>query len=94
MHSLKLKKLCIKAHDELQNDDDMKNIIAKVYQKPDTEMGDFWLSFLEMTDPLVQNIDACHAQNGPEYLSSTFNMLPVLMAYDNHDYGRWLPDYG
>ena len=26
-------------------------------------------------------------------LSSTYNMLPGLMAYDNHDYGRWLPDY-
>ena len=46
-----------------------------------------------MTDPLVQNIDACHARNGLEYLSSTYDMLPGLMAYDNHDYGRWLPDY-
>lgn len=26
-------------------------------------------------------------------LLSTYNMLPVLMAYDNHDYGRWLPYY-
>jgi len=56
-------------------------------------MGDFWLSFIEMTDPLVQSIDACHARNGPQYLSSTYHMLPGLMAYDNHDYGRWLPDY-
>ena len=52
-----------------------------------------WLSFLEMTDPLVQNIDARHAKNGLDYLSSTYDMLPGLMAYDNHDYGRWLPDY-
>ena len=28
-----------------------------------------------------------------EYLSSTYNMLPGLMVYDNHDYERWLPDY-
>lgn len=64
-----------------------------MYEKPGTDMGDFWVSFLEMTDPLVQCIDACHARNGTEYLLSTYNMLPGLMAYDNHDYGRWLPDY-
>ena len=46
-----------------------------------------------MSDHLVQFLDACHARNFTEYLSSTYNMLPGLMAYDNHDYGRWLPDY-
>ena len=54
-------------------------------------MEDFWLSFLVMTDPLVQNIDTCSSRNIEEYLSSTYDMLPGLMAYDNH--GRWLPDY-
>jgi hypothetical protein len=56
-------------------------------------MGDFWLSFLEMTDPLIQNIHACHSQNATEYISSSFDMLPWLVAYDNHNYGRWLTDY-
>ena len=56
-------------------------------------MGDFWVSFLEMTDPLVECLDACHASNGTAYLVSTYNMLRGLMAHDNHDYGRWLPDY-
>ena len=46
-----------------------------------------------MTDPLVPNIDACHALNVPEYLSSTYSMLPGLMACNNHDYGRWLTDH-
>ena len=81
------------AHGDLEDDDDMKELINRVYEKPGTDMGDFWVSFMEMSDPLVQNIDACHARNGSEYLSSTYNMLPGLMAYDNHDYGRWLPDY-
>jgi hypothetical protein len=62
-------------------------------KNPGTDMGDFWVSFLEMSDPLVQSIDACHARNGSEYLSSTYDMLAGLMAYDNHDYARWLPDY-
>lgn len=78
---------------DLENGDDMKTLINRVYEKPDTDMGDFWLSFIEMSDPLVQNLDACHARNEPEYISSTYNMLPGLMAYNNHDYGRWMPDY-
>lgn len=71
----------------------MKELINRVHEKPGTDMGDFWVSFLEMPDPLAQCLDACHARNGSEYLSSTYNMLRGLMAYDNHDYGRWLPDY-
>ena len=71
----------------------IRNLITKVYEKPGTDMGDFWVSFLEMSDPLVQCLDAFHARNVTEYLSSTYNMLPGLMAYNNHDYGRWLPDY-
>ena len=82
-----------KAYTTLENDNGMIHLIKKVYEKPCTSMGDFWISFLEMTDPLVQNIDACHTQNALEYLSSTYDMLPGLMAYDNHDYGRYLPDY-
>jgi len=82
-----------KAHNDLQEDDDIKQLISKVFEKPGTDMGYFWLSFLEMTDPVVHNIDACDPRNGLEYLSSTYDMLPGLMAYDNHDYGRWLPDY-
>ena len=32
-------------------------------------MGNYWISFLEMTDLLIQNIHACHVRNLPEYLS-------------------------
>lgn len=75
-----------KAHSDLEDDDDIEELINRVYEKPGTDMGDFWVSFMEMSDPLVQNIDACHARNGTEYLSSTYDMLPGLMAYDNHDW--------
>ena len=81
------------AHSNLQDDDDIREIINKVYKKPGTDMGDLWISYLEMTEPLAQNIDACHARNGLEYLSSTYDMLPGLMSYNNYEYGRWLPDY-
>lgn len=56
-------------------------------------MGDMWLSFLEMTDPLIQNYHSCHVRNASEYLSSTYDMMKYIMAYNNHNYGRWLPDY-
>ena len=83
----------LEANSCLEDDVFIKNLITKVYEKPGTDMGDFWVSFFEMSDPLVQCLDACHARNFTEYLSSTYNMLPGQMAYDNHDYGRWLPDY-
>ncbi|KAK5851403.1 hypothetical protein PBY51_002200 [Eleginops maclovinus] len=82
-----------KAHKDLEEDGDVKELINRVYETPGKGMGDYWVSFLEMTDPLVRCLDACHARNSTEYLLSTYNMLPGLMAYDNHDYGRWLPDY-
>ena len=56
-------------------------------------MGDFWHSFLEMSDPLVQSIHACHTQSYQEYKSSTYEMLPGLLSYDNQEYARWLPDF-
>ena len=69
-----------KAHSDLQEDDDIKELINKVYGKPGSDMGNIWLSFLEMADPLVQNINACHARNGPEYISPSYSMLSGLMA--------------
>lgn len=82
-----------KSLNDLEEDGDVKELINIVYEKPGTNIGDFWGSFLEMSDPLVQCLDACHARNATEYLLSTYNMLPGLMTYDNHDYGRWLPDF-
>ena len=56
-------------------------------------MGDYWLSFLEMIDPLAQNVPACHTQQYDEYVSSAHEKFPGLMAYNNHEYGRHLPDF-
>ena len=41
-----------KAHKDLEEDGDVKELINRVYEKPGTDMGDFWVSFLEMTIPL------------------------------------------
>ena len=81
------------AYQSLQSLDELQKIVEELYEKPGTDMGDYWLSFLDMSDLLAQNIHACHTQNYEEYESSLFEMLPGLMSYNNHDYARNLPDH-
>ena len=58
------------AYHSLQTLDEIQKIVQEVYEKPGTDMGDYWISFLEMSEPLAQNIHACHTQNYDEYKSS------------------------
>ena len=51
-----------------------------------------WISFMEMANILLQNVNAYHVVNLDEYLS-TRTMLPGMLAYNNRDYGKWVPDY-
>ena len=81
------------AYQVLSQLDEIKTIVEAVYEKPGTDMGDYWISFLEMSDPLAQNIHACHTQDYDEYISSSYEMLSGLLAYNNHEYGRNLPDF-
>ena len=53
----------------------MRHLITKVYEKSDTDMGDFWISFVEMPEPLMRFLDACHARNSNEYMSLTYSLL-------------------
>ena len=78
---------------ELEDDESIRKLVDAVYEKPGTDMGDYWVSFMEMSDVLIQNVHACHVCDLDEYLSSSYDMLPGLLAYNNHDYGRYLPDY-
>ena len=76
------KDVLTEAYSHLNDNDDIKGLINAVYKTPSTDIGDFWLSFMEMSDILLQNVHACHVGD-----------LTGLLAYNNHDYGRWLPDY-
>ena len=76
------------AYTKLENMQEIKDIVREVYEKPGTDMGDFWVSFLEMSDPLAQNLHACHSQLYDEYKSSTYDMLPGYKSYDNLEYAR------
>ena len=51
------------------------------------------MGFMEMSDILLLDVDTCHIVNLDEYLSSTGAMLPGMLACNNHDYGKCLPDY-
>ena len=51
-------------------------------------MSEYLMSFVEIPDILLQVVDACHVGNLEEYLSSTLAMLPGMLTYDNHDYGK------
>ena len=47
---LKLKEALQQANSDIQDDANIKRLI-QVYQLPRNDMGDFWISFLEITDP-------------------------------------------
>ena len=70
-----------------------QDIVSQVYTAQDTDMGRYWLSFLEMTDPLIQSITACHTQCFDEFKSSNYDMLKGLIAYNNSDYARYMGDF-
>ena len=46
-----------------------------------------------MTDPLIQNITACHSQRIDEFKTSNYDMLKGLLAYNNSDYARYMGDF-
>ena len=81
------------AYEVLEEMEEIRDIVSEVYTKPGTDMGDFWISFLEMTDALAQNIHACHTQSYAEFKSSTYEMMAGMRAYNNTEYARYLPDF-
>ena len=81
------------AHNCLEENEGLNEIVCLVYEPTGTGMGDYWILFLEMTDLLIQNIHAFHVRNLSEYLSSTYEMLKYLISYNSNNYGRWFPNY-
>ncbi len=82
------------AHTALEDDDDLNSLIANMFtQVEDCDMAHYWRDFLSMTDALMQKVHAVHICNWDEFVSSLRAMLPWLTAYDNNQYGRWLPDF-
>ena len=76
------------AYADLQMDQNIQKLVGAVYERANTDVGEYWMSFMEMSDILLQNVDTCHVGNLDEYLSSTRAILPGMLTYNNHDYGK------
>ena len=81
------------AYTDLEMGQNIQKLVHVVYDRTNTDMGECWMSFQEASNIFLQSLDACHVNNLDEYLPSTRAKLPVMLAYNNHDYGRLLPDY-
>ena len=61
-----------KAHHNLEDDGDIKQLINRIYEKPGTDMGDLWVSFMEiqrglMETPMETQRGLIHGDVGPSY---------------------------
>ena len=65
------KVILAEAYGDLVDDEIILELVHAVYETPGTDMGNFWLSFMEMSDILLQNVHACHVGDLTEYISST-----------------------
>ena len=82
------------AHGALLDDEDLSGLITSMLTHvQDSDMAHYWAEFLNMTDALMQNVHAIHVSDWDEFLNSLHAMLPWMVAYDNNNYGRWLPDF-
>ncbi|KAJ4940726.1 hypothetical protein JOQ06_027021, partial [Pogonophryne albipinna] len=68
------------AHSHLEDDDGMKELITRVYEKPGTDMGDFWISFMEMSDPLCQRRHRKHVECQPARMRKDEQEVQDLQA--------------
>jgi hypothetical protein len=59
----------------------------------DTDMGLFWMSYLEMVEILLMNYHAMRTQNWDDYLTSLRMMQPWMAIYDNLHYTRYMTVY-
>ena len=65
-------------HADFEINENIQKLGNAVYERPNIDMDENWLSFMEMSDILLQNINACHVGNLDEYLFSARAMLPGM----------------
>ena len=83
-----------RAHEELIEMEEIEKLVDDVVSGLDeSDMGSFWVDFMEMCDPLFMNAHACHAVEFDEFVVSLRAFLPWMLTYDKNKYGRALPDF-
>ena len=80
-------------NDELESSAEFSSFVIQAFEKVDSAMARYWLSFLKMTEILMLNIHAVKTQNWEEFKMSLRLMMPWLQVYDNDKYGRWLVEF-
>ena len=73
---------------DLEIDENIQKLVDTVYERANTDMGENWMSFMEISDILLQNVDACHVGNLDEYLFSTRAMISSL-PYEKKKYFKY-----
>ena len=51
------------AYVDLEMDGNTQKLVDAVYERANTDMGEYWRSFMEMSDILLQNVDECPVGN-------------------------------
>ena len=75
-------------------DNDFDLYLQKIFESvtgPNTQLANFFVSLMEMIEILFLNIDSIRTHNWKAYLESLRLIMPWMHAYDNCNYGRWLP---
>ena len=70
---------------DLVTDQNIQKLVDAVYERANTDMSQYWVSFMEISDILLQNVDACHVGNLDKYMSSGRAVLPGMLAHNKQD---------
>lgn len=84
-------------HEDFAQSEAFKTFVDKLFQKvsdSDSDMAKFWLSYIQDVEILFQHYHCIRSgASFSEYISSCRNMLPLLAAYGNINYVRFLSLY-
>ena len=78
------------AYADLKIDENIQTLVDAIYERTNTE---YWMSFMEMSNILLQNVEIYYVGNLDEYLSSTRAMLLGMLTSNSYDYGKCAPNY-
>ena len=70
----------VSSYAKMEKNSEIQMLVDGVCESPNTDMGSYWMSFIDMSDILLQNVHACHVGKFEEYLSSTRDMPSGLLA--------------
>ena len=56
-------------------------------------MANYWLSFMDMVEILIMNIQSLKLMDWDKFKDSLRLMIPWMQIYDNIHYGKWLVEF-